>query len=82
MLFVEQVKAARMLLGWDQATLAKRAGLGIATIKRLEAQPGLIGGTMSSANRIKEAVEKAGVIFISPDKDGGPGVRLLKPRSR
>jgi hypothetical protein len=67
-----------MLLGWDQAALAKHAGLGLGTIKRLESTPGIIGGTMASAIRIREALEKAGVRFISADELGGMGVRLAK----
>ena len=78
MFFVEQIKAARMLLHWDQATLAKNAGVGLATVKRLEATPGVIGGTMASAVRIRAALEKAGVQFIVADEQGGMGVRLRK----
>ena len=77
MLLVEQIKAARMLLGWDQATLAKNSGLGIGTIKRLESKTGTIGGTVASLVRIQTAFEKAGIEFIGGPGEG-PGVRFWK----
>jgi hypothetical protein len=52
------------------------------TVKRLEAANGVIGGTVETALRVKKALEKAGIIFIAPDAAGGPGVRLLKLRTR
>jgi len=79
-MLVEQIKAARMLLDWDQSELASRSGVGISTIKRLESRPGKIGGAADTLWRIKEALEKAGVIFIESDDAGGPGVRLAEPR--
>ena len=77
MLLSEQIKAARCLLGWDQAALAIRAQVGLATVKRLEARPGVIGGTMDTVLRLKNALEAAGVEFIGGPGDG-PGVRLWK----
>ena len=79
-MLVEQVKAARMLLDWDQSELASRSGVGISTIKRLESHPGKIGGAADTVWRIKEALEKAGIIFIDSDETAGPGVRLTAPR--
>jgi transcriptional regulator with XRE-family HTH domain len=73
----EQIKAARSLVGWDQTELAARAGVGITTVKRLEARPGVLGGTMATAVRLKAALEAAGVEFIG-GPDDGPGVRLWK----
>lgn len=40
MLTIEQVRAARGLLGWSQSDLAKRAGLSLPTVKRVEAGTG------------------------------------------
>ena len=37
MITVEQLRAARGLLGWSQSELAARAGLSLPTVKRLEA---------------------------------------------
>jgi transcriptional regulator with XRE-family HTH domain len=77
----EQIKAARGLLGWSQAELANRAGVGQMTIKRAEARPGLLGGTVDIAMSIRIAFEKAGIVFIDADDVAGVGVRLGKRRS-
>jgi predicted transcriptional regulator len=79
-MFVEQVKAARMLLDWDQSKLASHARVGVSTIKRLESRPGKIRGAADTVWRIKEALEKAGIIFIDSDEMAGPGVRLTAPK--
>lgn len=73
----QQIKAARSLLGWDQKELAIRSDVGLTTVKRLEARPGIIGGNMETAVRLKNALETAGIEFIG-DPDQGPGVRLWK----
>lgn len=77
MILTQQIKAGRALLGWDQAKLAQHAEVSVATVKRLEARPGIIGGTMDTAIRLKAALEAAGVEFIGAPGDG-PGARLWK----
>ena len=77
MILSEQIKAARSLLDWDQKELAIRANVGITTLKRLEARPGVLGGTMDTVMRLKTALESAGIEFIGGPGDG-PGVRLWK----
>ena len=77
MILSEQIKAARSLLDWDQKELANRAGVGITTVKRLEARSGVVGGTMDTVVRLKSALEAAGIEFIGGTGDG-PGVRLWK----
>lgn len=77
MILSEQIKAARALLGWDQMELADRAQIGSATVKRIEARPGIVSGTMDTAVRLKGALEAAGIEFIGSPGDG-PGVRLWK----
>ena len=57
--------------------LAKRASLGVATIRRAEAKDGIVSMTTSNAQRIVEALSEAGVVLI-PRGDGGEGVRLAK----
>jgi hypothetical protein len=49
----------------------------IATIKRLEAQDGPLGGCDESGIKIRSALEAAGIEFID-ENGGGPGVRLRK----
>jgi len=75
---IEQVKAARALLRWSQNDLAKKSGMSIPTVKRLEAATGEIGGRADTVAAIRTALETAGVEFIS-ENGGGAGVRLRKP---
>jgi len=79
-LSIEQLRAARGLLGWSQSELAERAGLSLPTVKRLE---GGFGPRVSNEARAKlqKALETAGVQFID-ENGGGPGVRLKKPLKR
>ena len=76
MLSIEQLRAARGLLGWSQSKLAERAGLSLPTVKRVEAN---LGTRVSDEARtkLKRALEAAGVEFID-ENGGGPGVRLRK----
>jgi transcriptional regulator with XRE-family HTH domain len=76
MLTIEQLRAARGLLGWSQSKLAVRAGLSLPTVKRVEAD---LGPRVSdeARNKLQRALESAGVDFID-ENGGGPGVRLRK----
>ena len=76
MLSIEQLRAARGLLGWSQSKLAERAGLSLPTVKRVEAN---LGTRVSDEARTKlrRALEAAGIEFID-ENGGGPGVRLRK----
>lgn len=82
MITIEQIRAARGLLGWSQVQLAEAAGLSVPTIKRLERQDGA-GPAVSDDVRasVMQALEKAGVEFI-PENGGGAGVRLAKRAKR
>ena len=68
-------KAARSLLAWSQADLAKAAKVSIPTIKRLEAIDGPLGGSSATGGRILMALEAAGIEFIE-ENGSGPGVRI------
>ena len=72
---IVQLKAARMLVEWSQEELASAAGISLPTIKRLEAAKGLLGGRETTAQKIRNALQKAGVEFID-ENGGGAGVRL------
>jgi len=74
---IKQVKAARALLGWAQADLARRSGISEPTIARLESSQGELGGRENTAARIRKALEVGGIDFID-ENGGGPGVRLRK----
>ena len=75
---VEQLRAARGLLGWSQTQLASRAGLSLPTVKRVE---GGYGPRVSDEARAKlqRAVEAAGILFID-ENGGGEGVRFRRPK--
>ena len=77
---IEQLRAARGLLGWSQSDLANRAGLSLPTVKRLEAG---FGPRVSEQARgkLQRALESAGIQFID-ENGGGPGVRLRKRQHR
>ena len=80
MLTIEQVRAARGLLGWSQSDLAKRAGLSLPTVKRVEAGTGP-RVSEEARTKLQRTLEFAGVVFIDENGDG-PGVRLRKRQER
>ena len=73
-----QIRAARALLRWSAADLAKESTLGANTIRRAEVAEE--GTSLTAANElaVRRALEAAGVEFID-ENGGGPGVRLRKP---
>jgi predicted transcriptional regulator len=75
MITAEQCRAARALLDWGQVDLAEKAGVGIVTVRQLEA--GSHDARRATLQVIKHAFEFAGVEFID-ENGGGPGVRLRK----
>jgi predicted transcriptional regulator len=74
---IRQLKAARALLDWSQEELASAAAVSLPTIKRLEAADGWLTGRQATAQKIRTALDKAGIEFID-ESAGGPGVRLRK----
>jgi transcriptional regulator with XRE-family HTH domain len=78
MILIEQLRAARSLLGWSQTELAEHAGLSLPTVKRVESGSG-DGPKVSDEARekLRAALEKAGVEFI-PENGGGAGVRMKR----
>lgn len=79
MIFSEQIRAARALLGWSQMQLADKAALGVTTVKRFEVASGKIRGSAETLWKIQKALEQGGVEFINSDETKGPGVRLKEP---
>jgi transcriptional regulator with XRE-family HTH domain len=73
----EHVRAARMLLRWDQKELARKSGISLPTIKRLESQPGTLGGYPDTIAMIRKTFEDQGIEFFDGD---APGARLHKAR--
>jgi transcriptional regulator with XRE-family HTH domain len=72
------MKAARALLAWSQGDLAAASGVSEPTIARLESEDSdQVGGRPETSEKLRAALEKAGVEFI-PENGGGAGVRLVK----
>lgn len=80
MISVEQLRAARGLLGWSQSQLADRAGLSLPTVKRVETGKGAHVSD-EARHKLKNALEAAGVVFIQ-ENGGGVGVRLRKRQQK
>jgi predicted transcriptional regulator len=79
-LTVEQLRAARGLLGWSQSDLAARAELSLPTVKRVETGTGPRVSEIART-KLRRTLESAGVVFID-ENGGGPGVRLRKRQQR
>jgi transcriptional regulator with XRE-family HTH domain len=77
---IEQLRAARGLLGWSQSDLAQRAGLSLPTVKRVESGTGPRVSN-EARTKLQRALESAGVEFID-ENGGGPGVRMRKRQQR
>jgi transcriptional regulator with XRE-family HTH domain len=69
---IEQFRAARALLNWSRAELAKRAGQHASTVKRVET-PDSENVSDEVRAKLKATLEAAGVEFTNGD---APGVRL------
>ena len=75
---VEQLRAARALLGWSQTELASRAGLSLPTVKRVE---GGFGPNVSeeARSKLQRTLVAAGLEFLE-ENGAGMGVRFRKSR--
>ena len=65
---------ARAALDWSTQDLAAKAGVGVNTVNRFEAGQ---DARVSSVEKMRTALESAGVIFVAENGEG-PGVRLRK----
>jgi predicted transcriptional regulator len=72
------LRAARGLLGWTQSHLAKKADVGLGTIRRMEDFDGPVGARTDTLHKILAVLEKSGVEFLNDDQ---PGVRLRNPKA-
>ena len=70
-----QIKAARAMLGWSAIELAKRSGVGSASIKRYEVQSGIPIANTKNLMVIRNTFEEAGIEFTG-DPLVNPGVTL------
>jgi len=73
------MKAARALLGIDQAMLAERAGVSLPTIRRMEGSEDNVRANVDTLVKVVQALEAAGIELIAEgaaSTEGGRGVRL------
>jgi predicted transcriptional regulator len=68
-----QLKAARALVGWEQTHLARKSGVAVSTIRRMESFGGEVGARTSTLSLVQKALESAGIEFLN---DTRPGVRM------
>ena len=78
MLIGTQVRMGRAAVGWGVRELAEKANVTPNTVSRIENGGDALASTL---DRIRAALEGAGVIFIDEDEEG-PGVRLRKSRDQ
>ncbi len=58
-----QIRGARGMLNWSARTLAERSGVYLTTVQRLERAGGRINCNLETAERIRGALETAGIEF-------------------
>ena len=75
MISAAQIRAARALLGLSAVQLAERAGVDWSTVQRFETADGVPRSRSGTLERIKQALEQAGIDFIG-DPISSPGVQL------
>jgi hypothetical protein len=75
-----QIRAARALIRWSAADLAKASSVGATTIRRAELAVGETSMTAPNNLAIRRALEAAGVEFIDAN-GGGPGVRIRENKA-
>jgi transcriptional regulator with XRE-family HTH domain len=75
MVVLEQVRAARGMLGWSQRQLAEAASVPLSAVKAVEGGKDI---RVSVAAAIERALIEAGLIFLEPGdvRDGGRGLRF------
>jgi transcriptional regulator with XRE-family HTH domain len=79
MITAAQLRAARALAGIDQRQLAKKSGLSVPTIQRMEGSEGVIRGNVDSLMKLIDALNSVGIVLIdegATSDRGGRGVRL------
>ena len=75
MVFGQQIRAARALLGWEQRQLASEAGVSVETVSRLERTVGPVSAYTGTLDAVRKVLEDAGVEFTNDDE---PGVKLRR----
>jgi DNA-binding XRE family transcriptional regulator len=76
---LRMMRVARAMLKLSQDELAELAGVGRQTVVRIEA--GGKGVAFGAVDKVRNALEKRGVVFLPSADDHGPGIALRKTRS-
>lgn len=76
-----QIRAAKALLGWDNAEIAQRAGLSRNTVQAMQARDEL-SGKVQTARAVRLALELAGIRFIEDRETRAIGVLLMSPSDK
>ena len=71
------IQAARALLKWSREELARKAGIFVGTVKRMEGFEGPVRAHTDTLHKVVTALEQAGIEFLD---QGEPGVRLRTRR--
>jgi hypothetical protein len=72
------IPAARALLGWHQVVLARRAGIGLATLQRLERAPdGMSMAHGSTLMKLIKCFAESEIIVLSSHAHVGIGARKV-----
>src|SRR6266567_2531227 len=77
MLYAAQLRAGRALVAYRQEDLAREAGVGLATLQRIERSEGPVTGNARTIWKLQNALERAGVRFI----EDASTIGVSRPRS-
>lgn len=77
MITAEQIRAGRAAIGWSAEQLAKSAGIVRRTVVAIESAQGVPSANAQTLQKIKVALEAAGIEFIGSPEDR-PGIRIGK----
>lgn len=82
MIYAPQLRAGRALLGWRQEDLARAAGVGLATVQRIERSDGPASGHAGTVWRLQAALEAQGIHFTATADLIAVSLALPKPGPR
>jgi hypothetical protein len=66
------------MIGWSRERLSDETGVPLRTLERFETGTGDL--RLQAAAKVRRVLEKAGLVFLDPDIELGPGVRLRAGR--
>ncbi len=73
----EQIRAARALLSWKAADLARASSVSVPTIQRIDSTKGKVAGRYETIEAIRKALEAQGIQFLDTGETAlGAGVAL------